>query len=771
MLIYVDGLPVVFPYSYIYPEQFNYMCELKRGLDAKGHLLLEMPSGTGKTITLLSLIVAYKEHHPDRVAKLIYCTRTVPEMEKVLEELRRLMHYRKHTLRTEMNILGVGLSSRKNLCCYEPVFSKDSGQEVDSACKMLTGSWLRDIEDAAQGLQPRREGCPFYTKWEADRDTAEIPHGVYTLREMKQWASGHGWCPYFLSRHALEVADIVVYNYAYLLDPKIANIVSDKLPQNCVVVFDEAHNIDSVCIEVLSVTLNEDTVAGAEDNLQELQRLVQRARRENRQRLEQEYQKLLQGLALAGVPEVDMLQGVPIATEDMENEAVPGNMRRGEHFLAMLGRLIHWLKSSVFCLKVPQVLRSSLFLQKVKQETWTDYKQMKFCSERLHLFFNTLEIAEVYKYRHLLLVADFATLIAAYGVNPVDRDRDGFQVVFEPYDERSPQIHDPVLQLACMDASLAIRHVFEKYHCVVFTSGTLTPLEIYPKLLGFTPLIAKSFEITLPRNSIAPLIVTRGADQVAVSTRYGVRSDPAVIRNYGQLLLELAQITPDGLLCFFTSYSYMEEIVSAWNDMEILTELTKYKLLFIETQNVAETAQALANYRTACDVGRGAIFMSISRGKVAEGIDFDGHYGRAVVMFGVPFVNVESKVLKERFAWLETHLHIKTEEYLSFDALRHASQCIGRVLRNKADYGLMLLADKRYSRIDKRGKLPLWIREFITDQTVNLSTDVAIAKARTFFAEMAQAYPRKDQVGRTLLRAEDLPNQAAPAPPTEPPAP
>ena len=33
--------------------------------------------------------------------------------------------------------------------------------------------------------------------------------------------------------------------------------------------------------------------------------------------------------------------------------------------------------------------------------------------------------------------------------------------------------------------------------------------------------------------------------------------------------------------------------------------------------------------------------MSISRGKVAEGIDFDGHYGRAVIMFGVPFVNIE----------------------------------------------------------------------------------------------------------------------------------
>ena len=48
-----------FPYEYIYPEQYSYMLELKRTLDAKGHGVLEMPSGTGKTATLLSLIVAY----------------------------------------------------------------------------------------------------------------------------------------------------------------------------------------------------------------------------------------------------------------------------------------------------------------------------------------------------------------------------------------------------------------------------------------------------------------------------------------------------------------------------------------------------------------------------------------------------------------------------------------------------------------------------------------------------------------------------------------
>lgn len=104
---------VYFPYEYIYPEQYRYMLELKRALDAKGHCLLEvrgestaacgrlrcqsapdsipvlnghvccwmpaecwcrclqMPTGTGKTITLLSLITSYQLAHPE--VRLRHC--------------------------------------------------------------------------------------------------------------------------------------------------------------------------------------------------------------------------------------------------------------------------------------------------------------------------------------------------------------------------------------------------------------------------------------------------------------------------------------------------------------------------------------------------------------------------------------------------------------------------------------------------------------------------------------------------------------------------
>jgi len=70
------------------------------------------------------------------------------------------------------------------------------------------------------------------------------------------------------------------------------------------------------------------------------------------------------------------------------------------------------------------------------------------------------------------------------------------------------------------------------------------------------------------------------------------------------------------------------------------------KLVFIETADVVETTLALDNFRRACDCGRGGVFFSVARGKVAEGIDFDRHYGRCVVMFGVPYQYTLSRILR-----------------------------------------------------------------------------------------------------------------------------
>lgn len=188
----------------------------------------------------------------------------------------------------------------------------------------------------------------------------------------------------------------------------------------------------------------------------------------------------------------------------------------------------------------------------------------------------------------MVLISHFATLVSTY--------TKGFTIIIEPFDEKSPTVSNPILHFSCLDSSIAIKPVFDRFQSVVITSGTLSPLDMYPKILDFHPTLMTSFTMTLARQCILPMIVTKGNDQVAMSSKYETREDIAVIRNYGNLLVEMASIVPDGMVCFFTSYLYMENVVASWYDQGIIDQLLKYKLLFIETQDAAETSLALFNY-------------------------------------------------------------------------------------------------------------------------------------------------------------------------------
>jgi len=71
-------------------------------------------------MALRSCGITDAKFHPTK-RKLIYCSRTVPEIEKALTELKRLMNYRESCVDVEekakeRQYMGLGLTSRKNLC-------------------------------------------------------------------------------------------------------------------------------------------------------------------------------------------------------------------------------------------------------------------------------------------------------------------------------------------------------------------------------------------------------------------------------------------------------------------------------------------------------------------------------------------------------------------------------------------------------------------------------------------------------------------------------
>jgi DNA excision repair protein ERCC-2 len=66
---------------------------------------------------------------------------------------------------------------------------------------------------------------------------------------------------------------------------------------------------------------------------------------------------------------------------------------------------------------------------------------------------------------------------------------------------------------------------------------------------------------------------------------------------------------------------------------------------------------------------------------------------------------------------------------------------------------------KRYCRADKKGKLPKWIQEHITDAQTNLSIEEAIMAAKRWFPLMAQPFTKEHQLGISLLSKETMGNK------------
>lgn len=656
------------------------MCQLKKCLDAKGHGVLEMPSGTGKTISLLSLIVAYQKKFPLSLKKLIYCSRTIPEIEKVVEELRKLHEYYIN-VNNDDSLLGLCLTARKNLCINANVMTENDGRSVDGACFSMTASYRRQKNQDNLELL-----CNFFEKFEYDAREFMLPNGIYNIDNLKDLGRQKGYCPYFIARRAITYANVIVYSYYYLLDPKIAELVSKELPKNSVVVFDEAHNIDNVCIESMSVTINRKILDKCQNNILVLQEKIQEIKQEDEKKLEAEYHKLIEGMHAASIDKkTDVFLSNPILPNDILQEAIPGNIRTAEHFVKFLKYFLEYMKSR---LRIQHVIKESpaAFLKDIHTKMAIERKPLRFCAERLRSLTKTIEVNNITDFTALTVLCNFATLVSTY--------LHGFTIIIEPFEDRKPNIPNPILHFSCLDASLAIKPIFERFQSVVITSGTLSPIEIYPKMLDFHPIVAASFIMTLARQCICPVIVTKGNDQVSMTSKFETRNDISVIRNYGILLIEMSSIVPDGIVCFFTSYIYMEQIIASWYEQGIIDSIQKNKLLFIETQDASETSLALYNYVKACENGRGAVLLSVARGKISEGIDFDHHLGRCVIMFGIPYVYTQSRILKARLEYLCDNYQIKESDFLTFDAMRHAAQCVGRAVRGKTDYGIMCFADK-----------------------------------------------------------------------------
>lgn len=110
-------------------------------------------------------------------------------------------------------------------------------------------------------------------------------------------------------------------------------------------------------------------------------------------------------------------------------------------------------------------------------------------------------------------------------------------------------------------------------------------------------------------------------------------------------------------------------------------------------------------------------------------------------MMGFPVQNSHDPILLERIKFMVESKQIRDRnEFFEFDTMRQCAQCLGRVMRRKNDYGLMILADSRFGRASKYEKLPEWIKKCLESQHVNITFEGVFHVCSAFFRNMGITY-------------------------------
>lgn len=253
----------------------------------------------------------------------------------------------------------------------------------------------------------------------------------------------------------------------------------------------------------------------------------------------------------------------------------------------------------------------------------------------------------------------------------------------------------------------------------------------------------------IPEENLVAMPVAKGPVGIEFDFTYQKRNSSNTIEALGHCLVELCNFVPDGLVVFFPSYAYLDQVVLRWQSegtgatKGIWDRLLAKKPIFRESKTTTGIDDVLSQYSQVIASGKGGLLLSVIGGKMSEGINFSDALGRGVVVVGLPFPNIQSAQCKAKLEYIEETTMKRTgsreegklaaREFYENTCIRAVNQSIGRAIRHKGDYASILLLDRRYKTPRIEGKLPGWIRQGIEKNQQDRDFQHVVERVRVFF--------------------------------------
>ncbi|KAI4374871.1 hypothetical protein MLD38_012813 [Melastoma candidum] len=766
--IHIGGIEVEFPYQ-PYGTQLAFMGRVISTLDRSQreghcHALLESPTGTGKSLSLLCSVLAWQQSYAARfggssgavgskaapealsdplnygggfipevspsgngfsgnsvpvqetgeggakkksIPKIFYSSRTHSQISQVIRE------YRKTAYRVPMAVLA----SRKHYCTNPNVQGKE---KIDEECKML--------------LRNREAGCREFknvNKVKAhpslQRGGCHEAHDIEDLLKVGEVVKG---CSYYAARSMADNAQLVFCPYSYILDPVIRGAMEVDI-RGSIIVLDEAHNMEDIAREAGSVDIEEEILLKLRDELEELCAID----------------------ALVYQPLYEMIQDLVSWIERKKSSL---EKRDFQHYISCWtgdGAVRELQEAQISKQCFPILLECVTKAIKAATDLESDEPHLSGMSViALEGLFSSLTFFFSRNGSH---ISDYQLVLQRY-IKKDNRHDTGYPM------------HS--ISLWCLNPAVVFQDIANLSLSVILTSGTLAPTNSFSSELGvqFGTTLEAPHVIDI-QSQVWSAIISHGSENYPLNASYKTADAYAFQDAVGKSLQEIFSVVPGGALVFFPSYKLMDKLSNRWRETGQWQRLNARKTLFIEPRSGSQDDfdSVLKGYYDAIHKGKkaeitkkrrikkpelsqsckmessqglkkeGAAFLAVCRGKVSEGIDFTDDNARVVIVVGIPFPNVSDIKVGLKKKYNDTNKSSKNllsgSDWYCLQAFRAINQAAGRCIRHVNDYGAIILLDERYHEERNRVHISKWLRKSMKQYD---SLTMSLEDLKSFFCNV-----------------------------------
>lgn len=518
-----------------------------------------------------------------KFTKIYYCSRTHSQLSQVVNEIKGTVYGKSTRI--------ISLASRQNYCINTEVKKLGTNALINERCLDLQKNKTKITSTDQEGRSLKKSktcgGCSFHSQ-KANETLKEISLSeIMDIEELVEAGRKNKGCPYYSSRLAAADSQVIFLPYQMLLHRKTRDLLGLDL-KDSVVIIDEAHNLLDTISSIYSSEVSLDQL---QKSLKQLicykKKYVTRFSSKNLLFINQIIFVVKRLLKVIEIDEKAKNSSRMIFTQEL--------MAEGDFFNINLFHLLEFADKTRLAQKVhgfSQKYPEDLIEIEKPKVTGTSALLKRLREQKLNKKPKPIAKEVIIPVKVNPSTSSVIRPLLSFLESLTENCEDG-RVLITP---------NSSLKYLLLNPSSHFEEVLKDCRSLIVAGGTMQPTSEFTEQLFHLhreKVQLNCFGHVVPKESVLPLSVSKGPSGVKFLFNFANRGNSNLLMELGRALQNVCNVVPNGIVCFFGSYDFLNSFYEACEKNGILPKIQSKKVVFKEPRQSGQVEKILNDFARA----------------------------------------------------------------------------------------------------------------------------------------------------------------------------